>query len=207
MSRFCRPARNGYTLIELAAATASATLLVGGLASTVLISSRALSQDSTPTAGAQRSAQALAQFSADVRQALMFIERTNGATAITEQSTTAVAFTVPDRNGDSLSETVRYTWSGTAGNHLMYQLNSQTARAIAPNGEQFNLAQMTTAFAAVTFLVPDRNGDQLPETLRYSWSGKAGDPLMYQFNNEPAIALLTNVAHFELSAIMRSITP
>jgi hypothetical protein len=201
------PARRGYTLIELVAATASSALLIGGLASTVMISTRTLSQDSTPAAGAVRSAQALAQLSADLRQALRFVERTAGATAITQQTSTALAFTLPDRTGDALAETARYTWSGTVGDPLMYQLNSQAAKVIAPAGQTVDLTTMTTAFAAVAFTVPDRNGDGQLETLRYWWSGRAGDPLMYQFNSDPALVMVGDVDTFQLTAITRSIVP
>src|SRR5689334_18643361 len=32
------------------------------------------------------------------------------------------------------------------------------------------------------FTVPDRNGDGIPERLRYAWSGTPGDALTYQYN-------------------------
>ena len=44
----------------------------------------------------------LCDLMADVGMALSFSER----------STKAITFTVPDRNGDSLVETIRYAWSG-----------------------------------------------------------------------------------------------
>ena len=202
-----RGRRGGYTLIELVVATGSATVLVGGLASTVLISSRALEHDSTPGADANRGALVLAQMAADFGHAQRFIERTTPTPddSIAQQSATAIAFSLPDRNGDSVRETVRYTWSGTAGDPLMYQFNSKPAVAIAADARQFNLSAMTLQMAAVAFIVPDRNGDSRPETLRYSWSGAAGDPLMYQFNSEPAVAVAEDVQQFQLSAVTRLI--
>ena len=36
------------------------------------------------------------------------------ATGFTERTTKAATFTVPDRDGDSKPETLRYAWSGVA---------------------------------------------------------------------------------------------
>jgi hypothetical protein len=134
-----RPAaRRAYTLIELLVATASSTILVGGLASSLLIASRPLAQDATPAADANRSAMALAQLSADLRHALRFTERT----------ATAITFTIPDRNGDQLPEIIRYSWSGTLGDSLMYQINSEPALAVASDVKQFNLTALNRVIAA-----------------------------------------------------------
>ena len=147
MSRFCndrasrtygakssvQSRRSGYTLIELVIATASAAMLIGGLASTAFISRSVLSTDSTPGTDANRGAMALSRLTADVRQAIRFTQRT----------ATAVTFLVPDRNGDGQMETIRYWWSGVAGDPLMYQYNSETAVAIVSNVKQFELAAVT----------------------------------------------------------------
>jgi hypothetical protein len=58
---------------------------------------------------------------------------------------------------------------------------------------------------AVTFTVPDRNGDGAVETLRYSWGGTAGNPLQYRYNSDTAVTLLANVQTFNLSALTRTI--
>jgi len=38
--------------------------------------------------------------------------------------------------------------------------------------------------SAVTFTVPDRDGDGLPERIRYAWSGAAGDPVTREYNDQ-----------------------
>jgi hypothetical protein len=53
--------------------------------------------------------------------------------------------------------------------------------------------------------VPDRTGDSVDETIRYSWSGTAGDPLVYQFNGGTSLSLASNVQQFNVSALARSI--
>jgi hypothetical protein len=131
--------RRGYTLIELVMCMASATVLVGGLASTVFLSTSVLAPDSTPGADANRSAMALAQLAGDVRHAIRFTERT----------ATAISFIVPDRNGDGLNDTIRYSWSGVAGDPLMYQINAETAVAVVNDVKQFELTAVTRDILAL----------------------------------------------------------
>ncbi len=56
---------------------------------------------------------------------------------------------------------------------------------------------------AVTFDVPDRDGDLHPETIRYAWSGTPGDPLTYQYNGGTETTIATDVQSFDLSALTR----
>ncbi len=50
----------------------------------------------------------------------------------------------------------------------------------------------------IRFRVPDRNGDGLPETIRYWWSGVSGTPVFRQVNAHAAEVLLGQAANFEL---------
>ena len=56
---------------------------------------------------------------------------------------------------------------------------------------------------AVTFLVPDRDGDGQPETIRYAWSGVTGDPLMRQVNGGAVAVLVDDVHGFSLDYLLR----
>lgn len=56
---------------------------------------------------------------------------------------------------------------------------------------------------AMTFKVPDRDGDLLPETIRYEWSGTPGDPLQYQYNSGPLTTIAANVQQFDLTSLTR----
>ena len=136
--------RRGYTLVELVLATAMSTILVGGLASSLLMANKAYLRDSTATADASRSALALSQLTADLRHAMQFTERT----------ATAITFTVPDRDGNQLPERLRYSWNGTTGQPLLYQYNSDAAVAIADNVQQFDISAITRVIAAEAVLPP-----------------------------------------------------
>ncbi len=59
---------------------------------------------------------------------------------------------------------------------------------------------------ALTFTVPDRDGDDTPETIHYSWSGTAGDPLLVEYNGSSAETLLDDVHQFDLSYLTRTVT-
>ncbi len=56
---------------------------------------------------------------------------------------------------------------------------------------------------AMTFDVPDRDGDHHPETIRYAWSGTPGDPLTYQYNGGTVFTLATDVQSLILNALSR----
>ncbi|MFB3892485.1 MAG: hypothetical protein ACE15C_10740 [Phycisphaerae bacterium] len=73
-------------------------------------------------------------------------------------------------------------------------------------------AGLATAFTertstAVTMIVPPRNGDTQPETIRYAWSGVPGDPLTRQYNGEPPATIASNVHQFNLTYLLRTLDP
>jgi prepilin-type N-terminal cleavage/methylation domain-containing protein len=93
-------------------------------------------------------------------------------------------------------------------------LDSSTSRQSAVASEV--LAELTADLSlahsfsertatAVTFDVPDRDGDLHPETIRYAWSGTPGDPLTYQYNSGSEITLATDVQSFDLTALTRAL--
>lgn len=52
---------------------------------------------------------------------------------------------------------------------------------------------------AITFNVPDRDGDGEEEQIRYFWSGVVGDPLYREYNYKPAFAMLNGIRTFTLA--------
>lgn len=50
----------------------------------------------------------------------------------------------------------------------------------------------------IAFVVHDRNGDGVPERIRYAWSGTAGDPLTREYNGGSAVEVAKNVSEFAL---------
>jgi hypothetical protein len=52
--------------------------------------------------------------------------------------------------------------------------------------------------SSVTLVCDDRDGDGVPETIRYSWAGSSGDPLLKEVNGQTARTVLANVRDFTL---------
>jgi hypothetical protein len=71
---------------------------------------------------------------------------------------------------------------------------------------QYSISVNQRAAAMIEFTVHDRNGDDIPETIRYSWSGSAGAPLIRQYNGGTAESVLTDVRQFSLSYTLQTIS-
>jgi prepilin-type N-terminal cleavage/methylation domain-containing protein len=130
----CRAA--GMTLVELVVSLAIVSLIMAACGSVVLLASRGLGQGQT-TAQAVADGDALGlQITADLASAL----------TITESGAHAVTLTVPGRNGDAIAETIRYSWSGTAGADVTRQYNGGSAAAVAHNVYRFDLTYLSEQF-------------------------------------------------------------
>ncbi len=57
---------------------------------------------------------------------------------------------------------------------------------------------------AVTFAVPDRDGDGREELVRYWWSGTPGDPLQRTVNDGPPAAVAQDVRQFRLDYTIKT---
>jgi hypothetical protein len=101
----------------MAAASLGASILLVGLSSSLFIALRATETTATPTSSRIKASEALLELQADLEFAQAF----------TEQSARAITFLVPDRNGDTRPETIRYAWSGTPGDPLTRQYNGGAA--------------------------------------------------------------------------------
>jgi len=58
----------------------------------------------------------------------------------------------------------------------------------------------------IEFAVADRNADDVPETIRYEWSGTSGAPLTRQYNGGTVVNLLTDIREFNFSYDLKTIT-
>jgi len=58
---------------------------------------------------------------------------------------------------------------------------------------------------AITFTVADRDNDGAPETIRYAWTGVAGDPLVRTYNGGSKINVLDDVREFSLTYDKRAV--
>jgi hypothetical protein len=119
--------RSGHTLVELLMAMVGAGVLMVGLSSTMFIALAATDTSNAPTAAILEGHAALSDLLSDLEFAL----------SLSETTANAVTFTVPDRDGDSNPETIRYAWSGTPGDPLTIQYNGGIVATLADNVHVF----------------------------------------------------------------------
>jgi type II secretory pathway pseudopilin PulG len=124
----------GFTLTELVLSMGLMTILLGGISSTILLASHALPSEQNASAAVNRGYQAADQIAGELYCARSF----------TEKASTAVEFTVADRSGDATPETIRYAWSGTAGDPLTRQYNGGTVVDWLADVQEFALTYDVT---------------------------------------------------------------
>lgn len=96
------------TLVEVVVSSAAAAILLGGIASTIVLATQALPSNVNHLDEAIDAADVLTQLSEDLLC----------ATEVTSRTRTSIGMLVPDRSGDGMPEKVIYQWSGTAGDAL-----------------------------------------------------------------------------------------
>ena len=94
-------AAGGYTLLELLLALTITSMLMLGLASAMMVSTRSLDH----AAGADSPAVTAASAAEEIASDLRF------ATDLPEKEADAITAVVPDRDGDGVPETIRYSWT------------------------------------------------------------------------------------------------
>jgi prepilin-type N-terminal cleavage/methylation domain-containing protein len=165
-----------FTLIEMLISLAIMALIAAALGSTIVLASKALDQEAGPGASTVAARRATDRMLAELAVATAFSERTANA----------VAFTVPDRDGDGAAETIRYAWSGIAGEPLTRQYNGGVPAAVAEDVRQFDLgyllrtaeppAAKETESAEQILIAHDRarqEGDLLEKLIRNKDAGGA----------------------------------
>lgn len=124
-----RHRQRAYTMLEAVISLTISGILLTGLGSTILMASRALPDSSN----ALRASVAAARVANDMTTELLT------AINVTELTPTAVTLTVADRTGDSVDESIRYAWSGTAGAPLTRRYNAGASVAVLDGVNQFAL--------------------------------------------------------------------
>lgn len=119
----CRPprSRRGFTLFELIASLAAASVLMVGLSSALFIAVQAVDVSDSPHLKLVEAHALLA----DMRSDLQF------ATAITDFQKDSITFAIPDRDdADTLPDTVTYAWAGN-DRDLTRQYNGGAVAVVA----------------------------------------------------------------------------
>lgn len=125
-------AARGFTLVEVLLAVALTGVLGAALASALMVAARAAPGPNAPLARVDGASAALDELTRDLSEAI----GVEGGTA------RAMAFTVPDRDGDAAAERLVYSWDGKAGSPLVRTLNDRPEELVA-SVEQFSLSYET----------------------------------------------------------------
>ncbi|MCP3904434.1 MAG: prepilin-type N-terminal cleavage/methylation domain-containing protein [Planctomycetes bacterium] len=135
-----------FTLIELIISMAITSVLLIGMASALMIATRSVDDGTTLAARTAAGAPALDEITAELRLALN----------VTELTSRSIEFTVPDRSNpaDGTPETIRYSWSGTAGDPLFRRYNGSSAIVVAADVHHFDVTSVTRNVAGVTLATP-----------------------------------------------------
>ncbi|MGE5607764.1 MAG: type II secretion system protein J [Bacillota bacterium] len=120
---------HGYTLVEMLVSVGILAVLMLAMHSVILIAARGIPNPSSPPAAANLAGRAMDQIAADLTY----------ATSFNQMSANEVEVVIPDRNNDGAAETIRYSWSGTAGGPLVRNYNG-TATTLIEHAQAFQLA-------------------------------------------------------------------
>lgn len=123
----------GFTLIEMVVSMTILAIILSGTYSVVLLASRMAPSRGSPQTCTLSGARTLEQLSADLAYAI----------SVTDLRANSITFTVPDRTGDATAETLRYSWSGAAGDPLMYSINGSADTPIADDVREFGITAIT----------------------------------------------------------------
>ncbi len=132
-STFIPIRRHGFTLIELVLSLGVLGVLIVSMTSLMVLTSRAI-----PTSK-DRDQQAV-----QVRDRLDSMDSDlSVATELSDVSATSITIKVPDRTGDTTSETITYAWSGTNGDPVTMSINAATPKAVLNSVASFTLELST----------------------------------------------------------------
>lgn len=127
--------RRAFTLLELIVALLASSMLLVGLASALFITMQATQPDLGGHESCYQTSEAVVELASELRFAQTFSERTD----------TSVEFTVADRTGDTNADTIRWEWSGIAGDPLTRQINGGIAANVLQDVHEFKLSYLIRA--------------------------------------------------------------
>ncbi len=93
--------------------------------------------------------------------------------------------------GAALAMTMGAVETGDDSNAHAAQASEQLSKLNA----ELSTATAISSFSAndIAFTVPDRNNDGSPETIEYTWSGRAGDSMLRIYNGNKPVAWINSV--------------
>jgi hypothetical protein len=134
----------GFTLVEMVASLGATAVLLGAMGSLMVLATRAFPSAANASDARLNGGAAMLRIAEDVRSARRLLALTP----------TEIELELADRTGDGAAETVRFSWSGVAGEPLLRTFNTLPDETIADDVRAFSLTsqwiekQATVATAA-----------------------------------------------------------
>jgi len=163
---------HGFTLTELIVSVSVMAVLMGGIASAMILASRAIPDGRSALDDVVEAYHAAEQIAGELYCAQSFTVRTP----------TAVEFTVADRDDDASAETVRYEWSGTPGDPLTRRYNGALAVDAVSDVYEFDLTYGVQTLSKRTTEVTTTWTEDAPIASFNGWSGVTGTNLDHLVN-------------------------
>jgi type II secretory pathway pseudopilin PulG len=152
-----------FTLVEVVMSTAIMAVLMAGIASAVLMTSRAMPEARDPADAVLDGSQVADRIASDLLCAQSFTIRTPHE----------VEFTVADRTRDDVPETIRYAWAGTSGDPLTWQYNGGSVVSLVDDVREFELSYDLTTVTEQP--PPESNESPEQELARYDGAVSPAD--------------------------------
>jgi prepilin-type N-terminal cleavage/methylation domain-containing protein len=155
-----RPRHPAFTLLEMVVAVAVLSILSAGIGSVFVLASRALPSSRGASETTITAAAALDQLVADLRI----------ATRITAAAPTSITFTVPDRSGDGIDETIAYSWAG-AGSPVLRTYNDGAASTLLASAASFALAYTRRVETTTQSTITTQDSGEVLLSSFAGWTG------------------------------------
>jgi prepilin-type N-terminal cleavage/methylation domain-containing protein len=124
--------KRAFTLLEVMLSMVITGIIMAAMVSAMRVCGDGLTDGTVVATTASQTDRAIQMITQDLAS----------ATSITQSTATSVTMVVPPRNGDTTSETICYSWGGTAGNSLTRTYNGGAAATVVPNVYQFQLTYL-----------------------------------------------------------------
>jgi hypothetical protein len=105
-------------------------VLLTALGATMLLAAKALPEDQSPLRAPHDAAKVVHDITVELQTAV----------SVTSRADKSITFTVADRTGDAVEETIRYGWSGATGGPLTRRYNAGTVVSVLPHVTEFSLS-------------------------------------------------------------------
>lgn len=120
--------RSGHTMIEMVLSMTLLAIVMASVGSAAMFAAKASPSESNDDE-LIRDSVLLGRIAEDISQAKYILENTSDS----------VTMIVPDRTGDGVPDRIRYSWSGSAGGPLTYELNDADPALLIGSVDRFEI--------------------------------------------------------------------